>query len=371
MYPRGIEFIIYIYMLICVSLIGYNIVSMLDKKRKDKWYKKRCSEMRGSFEEQLHRLEQGNILTEKEQNNFIKKLCRLEHLMAFEQVLTEEMEKGKNLETYFETYRRYALQLCVHYQSKEDMQKAYMAYVLSYCHVKNIPENTVIIEFLLNMLGNKNIYCRENALHTLYSIGDEKLLIDGMRRLNEAPYFHYPKLLTEGLLTFQGDHGKLIDGFWAIWGEWKVEMQVAILNYIRFKTGGYEDKMYQLLQDENQNEEIHYSAIRYLGKYAYLPAYPLFLSFLEEKGERWNYAAIAATTLASYPGDSTIYNLKKALGNGNWYVRYNAAQSLMNLGVKEADLSDVLNGKDRFAKEMMEFCMEEQEHRRTGHDRYH
>lgn len=364
MYPRGIEFIIYIYMLICVSLIGYNIVSMLDKKGKDKRFKKRCSKMKDIFEEQLYRLEQGDILTEKEQNRFIRKLCRVENLMIFEQVLKEEAEAGKNIEKYFETYRRNTLPLCVYYQGKEDMQKAYMAYMLSYCHVKNTPENKVIIEFLLNMLGDKNVYCRENALHTLYSIGDEKLLIDGMRRLNEAPYFHYPKLLTEGLLTFQGDHGKLIDGFWAIWGEWKAEMQVAILNYIRFKTGGYEDKMYQLLQDENQNEEIQYSAIRYLGKYAYLPAYPLFLSFLEEKGEKWNYAAIAAVALSSYPGEKTIYSLKKALGNGNWHVRYNAAQSLIHLGVKESDLRDVLNGEDRFAKEMMEFCLEEQGYRR-------
>ncbi|MED9965734.1 MAG: hypothetical protein UFJ18_02960 [Blautia sp.] len=364
MYPRGIEFIIYIYMLICVSLIGYNVVSMLDKKQKDKRYKKRCSEIKEIFEKQLYCLEQGNILTEKEQDKFVKKLCRVEYLMAFEQVLTEELEAGRNLEIYFENYRRSTQQLCAHYQNKEDMQKAYMAYVLSYCHVKNTQENTVAIEFLLNMLGNKNIYCRENALYTLYSVGDEELLIEGLRRLNASPYFHYSKLLTEGLLTFRGDYHKLIDGLWEIWEEWKVEIQVAILNYIRFKTGGYEDKMYQLLRDERQNEEIHYSAIRYLGKYAYIPVYPLFLAFLEEKGERWNYAAIAASALASYPGESTIHNLKKALGNANWYVRYNAAQSLMNLGVRESDLSDVLNGKDRFAKEMLEFCLEEQGHRR-------
>lgn len=68
MYPRGIEFIIYIYMLICASLIGYNIVSMLDKKQKDKRYKKRCSEIKEIFEKQLYCLEQGNILTEKEQD---------------------------------------------------------------------------------------------------------------------------------------------------------------------------------------------------------------------------------------------------------------------------------------------------------------
>ena len=51
--------------------------------------------------------------------------------------------------------------------------------------------------------------------------------------------------------------------------------------------------------------------------------------------------------------------LKQALHCANWYVRFNASQSLNDLQVPYLDLVDILNGSDRYAREMMLYRLEE------------
>ena len=46
------------------------------------------------------------------------------------------------------------------------------------------------------------------------------------------------------------------------------------------------------------------------------------------------------------------------MGSSNWYIRYNASQSLDQLGVEYLDLLDILSGKDRYAREMLEYRLE-------------
>ena len=47
--------------------------------------------------------------------------------------------------------------------------------------------------------------------------------------------------------------------------------------------------------------------------------------------------------------------LKDLLCDRNWYVRYNAADSLERLGVKYEEMIDVFEGGDRYASEMLRY----------------
>lgn len=47
----------------------------------------------------------------------------------------------------------------------------------------------------------------------------------------------------------------------------------------------------------------------------------------------WEYAAVAAQALASYPGPDTVDCLKEGLKAANWYVRPNCADALI-VGLK-------------------------------------
>lgn len=101
--------------------------------------------------------------------------------------------------------------------------------------------------------------------------------------------------------------------------------------------------------------------MRYFAKYHDDEVYPVLLDMAGKyDGGHWEYAAIACTALAGYPGEKTVETLKNALHVPNWYVRYNAAESLVRLGVKYFDLIDVIDGKDRYAREILQFQLDRQ-----------
>ena len=71
--------------------------------------------------------------------------------------------------------------------------------------------------------------------------------------------------------------------------------------------------------------------------------------------QRWEYAAISAGSLGAYPGEETVEILKQCLCHGNWYIRYNAALSLERLNISSRELEDILEGDDRYAREVLEY----------------
>lgn len=51
---------------------------------------------------------------------------------------------------------------------------------------------------------------------------------------------------------------------------------------------------------------------------------------------------MAASALASYPGEDTVFCLKEGLKAANWYVRLNCAEALIyGLGISRLRLFDV------------------------------
>ncbi len=57
-------------------------------------------------------------------------------------------------------------------------------------------------------------------------------------------------------------------------------------------------------------------------------------------------------------GPQTLEILKKEISSKNWYVRHNAAKSLAVLNTDRDALADILQGNDRYAKEMLEYQLD-------------
>ncbi len=134
--------------------------------------------------------------------------------------------------------------------------------------------------------------------------------------------------------------------------------------------------MFRIMTDENEDRELRLAAVRYFGRYPWERARGVLIGFAVDKEVlRWEYAAVAAGALKDYSGEDIISALKSALSSSNWYVRYNAAVSLEAKGLSYAHLMDVMLGNDRYAREMMEYrleerrLMEERELQKEGNDR--
>ena len=350
-----IEILIYCYGAICLSMIAFNLAYLFLLKRNVRTSNKKERIFTGKIIEQMNNVSFGGKIDAEHLLYLNKKLSKVENLMSFDTSLEEIIKQDREkIDIYLKNTQSVFLYLAVVYLKKERMQSAYFAYFMfKYKICKQMPF-TSMIDALKEYLKKDSLYCRHNAIKALCALGSAENVLDGLKVLEKENIFIHSKIVSEALLGFEGEHNSLISLLWEHLFEFKEQMQVSILNYIRFKSGDYQNQMLSILKNKKINSELHFCAIRYFGKYPYTSAYPLLIAFAEDFDElNWNYAAFSALSLASYPCDQTVKVLKDALFSSNWYVRYNAAQSLEILNVSYDQMTDVIYGNDRFAREMM------------------
>lgn len=356
----NVETLIYAYLAICTSMILFNCICIFVFRRQDSALHRHSSRLEETIIKQLQRLEDGKAIEESHLRFLRQKLASTGNLMAFDESLERLLEqKPEDTWNYIRQIRSVFTYLAAENKYRSPTKLAYFAYVICKYRIIQGKPVPVILDVMMELLQEQSLYCRENALRAIYSTGDCDCVLRALHAVDTRQEFHHAKLLTDGLLGFGGDEQTLTQALWAAFPSFSVSMRVVILDYIRFSGGTLQEELLQLLVDSRQDPEIHFSCIRYFGKFPYEPAFPLLIDFVERPRERpWEYAAIAATALASYPGARTVEVLKKALSSSNWYVRFNAAKSLEQFHLTYIELSDVLDSNDRYAREILQYRMD-------------
>lgn len=349
----SVETLIYAYLAICSSMIVFNIVCIYVFYRKDMNLKKRSRH----FEEEVRKEIELENVRDEHKAYLMKKLIKVNYLMAFDEMLEAMIqEEEKKTKQYIESLSSVFIYLTEEYHKKNQLQAAYFPYLINKYHLFRNQHHEVVADVLLELVKEENLYCRENALQALYSIGNSAEIIKALKIINSNTYYHNQKLITDGLLEFAGDHHELADKLWPLIDRFRIDLRLAILNYFRFHSGEYKEKMLALMLEQNQDPEVVYSCIRYFGKYHYELAYPYLLEYAKNKDEKyWEKIAITCSALAIYPKEETIEILKEKLCSRNWYVRSNASKSLELLGLTYVDLIDIFEGKDRYAAEILRY----------------
>ena len=357
----GIEVIIYCYGAVCVGMLVFNSIYNFYLKRSSSKLEAKSRKIGRKMEEQINRVRKGDPVEEKHLEYLERKLCQVNNLIAFDRALAQFLQREMDTaETaYLDQIQVVIMHLSVVYLKKENMQAAYFAFFIAKYRQKRQMQMDSLQRVLLDYMKKDSLYCRVNALQALYAFGSVENIVEAIRLQDEQDVFFHEKILTEGLLSFQGSHRQLIELLWAQFDTFSEKTQLPILNYIRFRTGDYCQQMYEIMQDEARDKELRFAAIRYFGKYPYLPAQAPLLAFTADKDPlHWEYAAISAASLAHYPGTEVIETLKEALHSANWYVRYNAAVSLDAHHLDYSSLMDIVNENDRYAREMMMYRLD-------------
>ena len=347
------EVLIYIYLAVCVAMICFNIVCIfvfrMKDKRLEKYSRRFIRIVRQTIKEQA--------ITDEHCKYLTKKLKKISNLMAFDKTLDELFAEDPNqTKDYLGQLIPVFTYLTLEYKKKNEIQAAYFPYIINRYKVFHGKPISIVMDILLELVHSPSLYVRENALQAIYSIGDVDGAIKAIDVLNKNSYYHHPKMITDGLLNFSGDSKRLDERLWDNLNCFSNQMQRVILDYFRFSSPDYQGRILEVLTSQCVDDEIAYSCIRYLGKYAYPPAYTVLIDIVEKnRYNHWIYTAITASALAAYPGDRTVAVLKDLLNNPNWHVRFNASQSLMAMGIYYTDVIDVFEGRDRYAGEIMRY----------------
>ena len=159
------------------------------------------------------------------------------------------------------------------YCRRDEIEAAYFPYIIRKYRLLDGQENEALKTMLLDLLHESSIYCRENAMQALYTAGDPAVLVRALRIIDASSLYYHSKLLSDGLLNYTGDTWELADALWEAFDAFQPWMQVTLLNYFRFSSGAYCEKIHALLNDPAQDDEVRFACLRYLGRYPYPPAY--------------------------------------------------------------------------------------------------
>lgn len=364
----SIEIMIYAYLFICTAMIIFNIVTAVFFKHKARNTVRTSEKFCLMVNMQLTKIQMGEHCDTVHKKYMRKKLKKIGNMLAFDKMLeTTYIEKPERVKQYLTEMEGVFIALLVNYCGKDRIEETYFPYIIK--KYRLLSERTIptIEETLLGLLDEPSIYCRENALQALYTTGNCERVIEAIRKIDRSDLYFNGKILSDGLLNFSGNTEKLIDEIIADFEIFSDEMKVTLMNFMRFSTPNRREFFYSLLCDESKNDEIHYCAIRYLGKYKFEKSYDKLCKLAKkEEAKKWEYSAIASTALAIYPSEQTVDILKNNLYSKSWYVRFNSAESLKKLGITYSFLADVIDGNDRYASEILRYMLEKNETERRS-----
>ena len=362
-----IEIMIYIYGAVCVSMIGFNVAYAILLRSSQPRLEKRTRRLTQAIQAQLARLEQGQPVSSRHLARLRRRLLQVKNLTAFDLALRPMVQKEPRISDYLAQLQPAILYLAVVYRKRENVQAAYFSYFLSrYVLPKHLPIQS-LQAVLLEYMEKNNLYCCVNALQALCAFGSPEHIVAALKIQDQGSVFLHEKILTETLLSYTGDHDQLIGLLWEQMPTFPPRTQLALLNYIRFRSGGYAREMFEIMEDRTQDKEIRLAAIRYFGRYTYPPALEPLLAFAgDDAPDHWEYATVSVSSLAHYQDERVVRVLKKALHSSNWYVRYAAAASLEARHMDYEDLLDIVSGNDRYAREMMTYQLESHKMQKAG-----
>ncbi len=355
-----IEIMIYVYIAICVSMILYNIIYVFILKHRERALVSDSEKLEAIVYEQIEVLKSGGEISENHKKYLCCKLDKTSGITAFDKALESVFAKEPELTEKYLVDTFSAFEHLTHrYISKDTLKIAYFPYILHKYGILKHNDGERLTDALLDLLRSVNVYCRENTLKALYSMRRPDIVAKALKIIDTNLTFHHPKLICDGLMFYKGDKNELKDIFFENFKDYSVQMRVNILNYLRFAGVKCDEEMLSMLKNEEENQEIRFSAIRYFEKFPTNEAEPVILNLAENLENRtWEYQAIATSALKSYPGDSTFRILVKNLSSSNWHIRLNSAISCEKLRYTYQDLINVFDGNDRYAREIMRYRLD-------------
>lgn len=279
----------------------------------------------------------------------ITKLKKISYLYAFGTLLEENpiLDEDKIIKVLSKnSYNPLFQSLAIAYKKKDPILKAYYAYILHFIRSKTEKND----EFLKECLLTKSIYCTENAISALCTLGDPDKIVEAYLLMTKENNNYGYKLVADGLSNFKGSKEKLCEKLYQNFDSFSEPLRIGILKFFRQCRYDLREELLEKLTNKKLEKEVEIEMIRYFSQISYEPAFLLLLKRLEENYYHdFEYDVVIISTLTNYPSKKTIDVLLMALCSPHYYVRYNAGKSLSHI----TDLTKLKKIEDPFARDMI------------------
>lgn len=354
----NVDTIIYSYLFVCFLLIVFNIVYIIYSNRDKKKNSRAEQKWIDSITAEFALVANGETISWRHLDELVKKIKSSNKLMAYYRALNycKQQSEKDVCQKYLAGCAIVYQKLAVYFKKLDSMDRAAFAYFFS----ENVPytdkEYHPIMHILLEYLDDSSVYCRENLIKAFCALGNIQGMMNLLNLIEERNLFHHRKLIADGLAEFSGDKEELSIELWKKRNDYSENMLLSVISYISEVSDNYGAVFMQELIENDNTPEVRLAMIRYFRNHTYEPAKPYLISLLDDERDE-NADIVAAFVLGGYPCDETIAALKKSMSHRKWYVRQNAANSLVDMVDDENELEEILNGDDRYASDMLRYVL--------------
>lgn len=352
-----------IYMWACGMLFLFNIGFLVVKNvRNSRLFVHRFQEI--SF---LQEIMEQDSLSRQEEQELLKKLKKVRNLVSLmNEVQKTELPKEKKREIL-----AIVLQLDETYQKRPLEEQAYYTYAVSCFPFEDTVLPKEVGYRFLHYLNSRSLYVFANTMLAVYQMGDEDILMQAIRKIDEREGFYHKKLFVDGLMQYRGDHKKLKETLEERFFTYRESTQEALLDYFRFQKTDVSALCLKILETVDGDKDLLYAAMRYFIRFPQKEAKQYFIRILEEPNERyWVKTMLAIQGLKEDDSDK-IYDLIQPYStNSNWYVRTAAVQYMHDAGMGKARLDEVLEKRDRYTIEKLLYAYREEAETRAYIEQY-
>lgn len=305
--------------------------------------------------DQNQTIQQDGCLHKEHVDWLTKRLKKTNQLIFFEKALAQLDTQAYKNDIYLKHLEPTVIELVEYHQRSNQMTQAYMAYFIAK-RSKGQWGATDIYRNLLSYLNEPTIYLRENVLLAMCQQNNPNWIVEVFLCLTRQNLYHQPKLIQDGLLTFPFDSEELIDTLWERHQTFQESIVLGLIGFITITSPNYKEVFYKKLIKKETTLEVKLQIMRYFKKHHYSKIEQELISLISDKQDA--IRIVAASALGSYSSEVVVASLKKALTDSNWHVRKNASLSLLAITPTREDILEVLNGSDRYAKEMLSYHLD-------------
>lgn len=348
----SINTVVYFYIFICIALLLFNILYIFRSERKNRRDAVMTKRWNDFFERELDP-DRGEK-ADDDRKLLLRKLKKTGELAAFNTALEPRLEDPEARDYLNRCYDVFQ-ELALYYGRRPPMERAFFAYLIAEYRPERPEGDGRLPTILLDYMENSTVYCRENVLHALCALGSGGCIEQALRLMEERGWYHHSRMLSDGLTAFRGDKEALAEQLWNISDRWNENLRLAVVQFATNVTGRLCDSFKKALTNRETPLEVRFAMIRYFARYPDPEAKPILLELARESTAEGGPAIAACSVLAHYPGEDTVEVLENALSSPNWYIRRNAASSLVALNGEDAAYAYVDRVNDRYAKDMLNY----------------
>lgn len=350
-YHEGYLFLIKVCALFCVLVLAYSLYSHLTLGRREKQQKKRIEALKAllaGYEEAVPNVKKkqtGRIA------NILKKPVGLLALLG----ALDELGWMESDQIPPRTRLLLCEQLTELYVKKYRRSEVYVHSLLINLFIRCDVTSSRVKALLLDCLDSTQLLVQIETLRCICAHRNRKMVLIALERISREKLPFSNKLITDTLMTFRGDRKALMEELWQNLLKFSPEVQVSVLQMLSaMGDAGYAKRVLQLMSHPKTDMEVRIAGIKYFADARDEACVPVLADYLSD--DTWEYAAVAARTLANYDCSGIFDRLLKGTGDRNWYVRTNCAAAIVR-ACRADQVQEALNTADRYGRDSVRYAL--------------